>query len=678
MHSDMILRESLVKSTKILAGKNVKVLMEGFSPRVAYDPRTKQPTEIVLPMVPDNCPKPLVDAIKGFQDHEAAHVLYSSNEDICDSSKGSTWHFLHNVVDDNHINHRMGTDFPGTHIELKNAYKYLFDNMEQYKPAHIEKMFATNKKQATAGYIVSWVARKMNSDFTEEWYDASPLPKLMKHLDDDLSPELAKKLANCKTPADVRELTDDLQVFLEDIKEELKKMAEQSDKSKGKGEDKTKPKPKDKSKPKKDKGDKSEDKEKGDGEKSDEKGDEEEEGEGSGESDGEEEDDGDEKETKGKPSGGDKKGKPSKDETPYDEDAPPIDTKDLPGGFEDSLAGVIGQNIELSFKNQPGSFFWSDRMNELLTVDNYKGNDRASRYGGSTSGSINLTNTDGLEAFDTSCKQVSSYLRKKLERLMESRKRVYRTGGHKSGRIHAKQLFSVPLGNQHVFTQKNDIRAVNACVGLLMDLSGSMGGSKVKLAAQSTYTLADCLDRLKIPFEALGFWTDQGTTINPTELARAWQEFAKGADAKTLTKVVNRTSVNSTFIFKEFGESFGLRQKASLMAASKGQIGMYSNEDATHLRIALERLSKQKYEKKVLFVFSDGSPAFGGDCNNSRTKLKELADNAMREYGVTVVGIGIESTNVKMFYKNSQVITNLDELPAKVFEILTAQLLARN
>lgn len=647
MHSDMILRESLVKSTKILAGKNVKVLMEGFAPRVAFDPKTKQPIEIVLPMVPDSCPKPLLDAIKGYQDHEAAHVLYSSFDDICDKSKGSLWHYMHNVIDDNHINAKMAQDFPGTHIELKQAYKYLHDNLDAYKPAHIEKMFATNKKEATAGYIVPWMARKMNSDFSSDWYDASPLPKLMKHLDDKLPKELADKLAACSTPDDVRELTGEMMVFLDEIKEELKKQAEGSDKSKGKGEDKEEKgtkKGKDKSDGK-------------DGEKSD-------------------------KDGKGKPEegDGDKKGKSEDSDSEYDEDAPPISTKDLPGSLEDSLGELIGQNIELEFKKKPGTFYWSDRMNEILTTDNYKGNHTGAygRYRATGETPKSLTDTTGLEAFDMSCKQVSSFLRKRLERLLESRNRVYRTGGHKSGRLHAKNLFSVPLGNTSVFTQKNDIRAMNACVGLLMDLSGSMNGSKVKLASQATYTVADCLDKLKIPFEALGFWTDDGCTITNDKVQPHWEKFAKGVNPDTLRRVVNRTSVNSTFVFKGFNDSFGLKQKASLMAASQGRIGMYSNEDSTHLRIALERLSKQPQEKKVLFVFSDGSPAFTGDANNSRSKLKELADKAMSDYGVTVVGIGIECSNVTHFYKNTKVIHNLEELPTTVFEVLTAQLLSRN
>lgn len=608
MHSDMILRESIIRSTKVLAGKNIRVVMEGFAPHVKFDTKTKKPFEIVLPMIPDSCPLPLVNAIKGYQDHEVYHILYSSADDICDSSKGQVWHYLHNVVDDNFINAKGAKAFPGTHIEIFNGYRYIQDNMPAYEHGHITRVFGVNEKQAQAGYLVSWVARKMESEFQSDWYDASPLVALMKPLDDALHPALLEKMQKCQDPDDVRAITDGLYDFCidMDLMEHLKKIAENDGKSGG-------------HKPEK-------------GEK------------------------------------GEEEGKKSEAEGEGEEDE--IDAEDLPGSFEDALGDLIGKKIAIEFKNKKGTFFWSDRMNEVLTLEDYASSSRGRGY--------DVASTVGLSEFERSCKEQSNFLRKRLERLLESRNRVYYTGGYKSGKLNGKQLATIPCGNTYVFSRKNDVRSLNAAVGLLCDLSGSMSGEKVKLAAQSTFTMADCLEKLNIPFEALGFWTDQPMNLKQREIDAAWEKFNKDNDSSITSRVVSRRAPESTIIFKGFNEVFGLKHKAGLMSASKSHIGMANNNDATHLRIALERLSKQPQEKKVLFVFSDGQPAFSGTdtYDNARSKLKELAQNAKKEYGVTVVGVGIKTDSVSKFYDNAKVINKLEELPNTVFEILTKQLLS--
>lgn len=607
MRSDFILQESIVRSTKILAGKNVRVIMEGFAPRVIFDTKSHLPVEIILPMLPDNCPLPLVNAIKGYQDHEAFHILYSSSADICDSSKDRVWHYLHNMIDDNHINARGTTAFPGTHIEIFNGYKYIHENLPAYEDGYITRTFALDEKPAMAGFLTSWVSRKMESDFQSVWFDKSPLPELMKPLDDALPEELAALFKKCDTPSLVREATDLLLDFVidMDLYEHLDKIASKDDKAFSSG-----------GKSEKDEDD--------------------EEGKGSG--GGEDEDD--------------------------DKEA-----EEGPSSMENDLAKAIGRNIAQEFEKKKDGFFWTTRNNEVITGDDYLS---------SPSSPIRNFDTKSLSEFDNLCKEQSNYLRKKLERMLESRNRVYYTGGFRSGKLHQKNLATIPLGNEAVFARKNDIRSLNAAVSLLCDLSGSMRGPKVGLAAQSTYTLADCLEKLKIPFEALGFWTDGPVKLDTYKLRAAFEKFSKDTDPEVVKRVMNRCAAETTFIFKDFDEGFGLKQKVILQAAAASKIGLMNNNDVTHLKVALERLSKRPQEKKVLFVFSDGQPAFSeyDSKNYAATGLRTLAKNAKRDYGVTIVGIGIQSDAVNKFYDNSLVIHELKELPSAVFEVLSKQLLS--
>lgn len=605
-YSDLVIKQSIIKTTKVLSGSNVKVIMEGFAPRVAYDPKTKKPLEIVLPMIPDNCPADLLGAIQGYLDHESAHIIYSDGEDICDSTKDKTWHHMHNMVDDCHINGKITQDYPGTYPEILQGYQFIYDNLPGYSDDEINKVFAEDKKRGLVGYMSAWVAQKMGSPFQKAMYEASPLLGHYKELDDKLTPDILEKLENCDSSWKVRELTDVLYKFIEE--QELKEEMEEQVKNQEAGS-----------------------------------------GDGEGDEEGEE---------------GSSSGDPS-DGTPKDGKSK-VHGNPVPGSLEEGLKKAIGRNIEVEFNTNPKAFFWSDRMNQIISVEDLERK-------------LPL-NGHGLDRFDLECKQVSSFIRKKLERLLESRRRVYYVGGYKSGRLQGRSLYSVAAGNRNVFSKKNEIRSVNAAVGLLVDLSGSMNGPKVKLASQCAYTMADCLERLKVPFEALGFWTDapfDSSTTRIKELQEAWKNFSKETDPKTLAHVVNATAPNSIITFKGFNEGFGLKSKSALQKAANSEIGMHNNEDATALRIALERLAVMPQEKKVLFVFSDGSPAFSEHhhINNTRAKVKELADNAMAEYKIHVVGIGICCDNVTKFYNNNHVISNLSELPDSIFNILSKQLL---
>src|ERR1043166_1546632 len=105
---------------------HIPVYTEGFSPRVTYNPTTKEPSAIFLPEVPENASKELIAAIHGCIDHECGHILESSAEDICDSSKDKLWHYIHNCIEDPRVNAAMCDKFYGSEANIRAAYEYIF------------------------------------------------------------------------------------------------------------------------------------------------------------------------------------------------------------------------------------------------------------------------------------------------------------------------------------------------------------------------------------------------------------------------------------------------------------------------------------------------------------------------------------------------------------------------
>lgn len=570
-----ILKQSIVKTTQMLSDSGVEVIFEGFSPRVEFDSRTKTPTRIVLPTIPDDADEELIEAIHGFLDHESAHILYSDYNDICDTSKDKAWHFLHNCVDDAFINKKIARDYPGCKFNINNAYSLIYKR-DYFDPSFIKSEFDKNPEDMRVRYIMVWVANHMSTYYSEEIWDSRKFQDYYNDWDSTAPKELINSLKSCASKDDVKNVTDLLYDFLSESS--LDKINDQNDE----------PAPSDV-------GESGEFTDTGSGD-------------------------------------------------------------DIPLSFEGSLSDII-KNKTISFVENQDCFFWSDRMNEIVHIKELPHRD------------INYSH------FDMECKSAGYYIRKQLERFLISRDRVFYVPGYKSGRLTGSQLFKLYSNNDNIFSRKTEVSAKNAAVTLLIDLSGSMSGNKVKIASASAYALADCLHNLKIPFECLGFYNDGAIDRSKIkDAADGWIEFLKTIDRNIENKVVNKKSISTTIIFKSFNETFSNINRMYLCHASKGVIGMLNNEDSTHVKVALERLSVRPENKKLLIVFSDGQPHFSEGNDNSCSMLKKLVSNAKSDYGVDVFGVGIQDSSVRRFYENNQVVSNLEELPNALFKTLSSSL----
>jgi len=213
-----------------------------------------------------------------------------------------------------------------------------------------------------------------------------------------------------------------------------------------------------------------------------------------------------------------------------------------------------------------------------------------------------------------------------------------------SGKLHKANLYRVAVPNvrgdwnKRIFKRRIDGLAIDTAVTVLVDWSGSMSGTKKKVAAQSAQRLLKVFDKaLHIPVEVLAFGTKSAT-------------FNVG-----VVKAFNDKSYTQEDIAKRF------RAMSSLASG---------NQDADAILVAQSRLRKRKEKRKILLVMSDGSPSAAWYCD-ADAGLRYVVNDIKKHTSTELYGIGIKDSSVKRFYgDNAKIVNNLEELNAVVLETI--------
>lgn len=228
---------------------------------------------------------------------------------------------------------------------------------------------------------------------------------------------------------------------------------------------------------------------------------------------------------------------------------------------------------------------------------------------------------------------------------VETRKRPH--FNQKRGRLDASKLYRVTIPessvSERLFKTKDESKALDTAVSVLIDYSGSMSSvSKIGTAAAAACALNELFRTLRVNCEILGF-----SEINPRN--------------------------NATFVFKPFNQQVSDDNLAEYMSIASR--AMSNNCDGDNILIATNRLKQQKQPRKVLIVLSDGSPCGGfGDIDGF---TKQVIQKIESEREIDIIGIGIQDRNVQRLYKTNQVVNNLSELPTKLIDTLENILLER-
>ena len=161
---------------------------------------------------------------------------------------------------------------------------------------------------------------------------------------------------------------------------------------------------------------------------------------------------------------------------------------------------------------------------------------------------------------------------------------------------------------------------------ILVDNSGSMHGSKAKLAGKALIIFCEALDRLHIPF-SVDVFTEGRSAIT--------------ISLKDYNETYAKTKTNMTLFTQQFD--------VDKLCTWSGNI------DEINLQYVSYDLLQRKEADKVLLVISDGAT-----CGSWKT-LKQVASNIEKQ-NVTVLGIGIFDNNVENIYSKHIVLREQKDL----------------
>lgn len=177
-------------------------------------------------------------------------------------------------------------------------------------------------------------------------------------------------------------------------------------------------------------------------------------------------------------------------------------------------------------------------------------------------------------------------------------------------------------------------------VTLLVDLSGSMEGSRLHYAKLGAIQLLEFCNRINVPISVYGH-DSSGNTVN---------------------------------IYNFFNFNSSKSKKYSLMNMKAGK----GNRDGAAIRFCCEQLDKRE-EKKMFVIISDGQPAASGYVG---FKAENDIHSIMKEYqkkGFIFVSasIGSDRENIRRIYgeKNVIDITDLSVLPKTLVKVIKNQIM---
>lgn len=264
---------------------------------------------------------------------------------------------------------------------------------------------------------------------------------------------------------------------------------------------------------------------------------------------------------------------------------------------------------------------------------------------------IKAGDLDTYRRVSQSVRREMAFIKTKLQRIVMD-KQYKRWGGmyERGRRINRKYLHRIPVGDFRIFQNKEESDIKDVAFTLLVDESGSMSGGKTREARRATIMFGEILDALGVPFEILGFST-QNLTGEQARVSKAYTD-----------NYYNRSDRLMHHVFKRFDEQYNqVKTRLALINA-------YSNNyDQESVEFAWNRLRLRDEKRKVLIVFSDGMP--NGD-KEGCLMLKDLIAEISADPNHQVIGIGIQTKCVKQFYPKSVEVERIEELGMNVVQLI--------
>jgi cobalamin biosynthesis protein CobT len=230
-----------------------------------------------------------------------------------------------------------------------------------------------------------------------------------------------------------------------------------------------------------------------------------------------------------------------------------------------------------------------------------------------------------------------------LREIFVARRTQQWQGGFRSGkridikkRMQEKALGITPVESKA--WQKRELpQEKDYAITLLVDLSGSMRGQKIRETFKAAIVLAEVLNRLSINTEILGF-------------------------------------NDRLYEYQGFGENMGMevREHMGGMLQEVSTPASAWNDDGWAVQQASERLARQKAAERFLFVLSDGLPEESGQHPRSQYELGQIVTGIMQGTDQKLIGLGIGhgTEHVERYYPNSVANIGVREMAEKLADVI--------
>lgn len=277
--------------------------------------------------------------------------------------------------------------------------------------------------------------------------------------------------------------------------------------------------------------------------------------------------------------------------------------------------------------------------------------------------------TSGKYIYEAASKS-SHIIQQQIQKLFMAKSLTRWEPGLKRGRINSASLHKLAIGDPRVFRRKIESDSRELAVSLLIDMSGSMYGSKVQYAAQAALMFSDVLTKLGIQHEVSAFTTFSGrmtgsnlpSSDDVNSMLRDPTRRSDGISYARYSPIVN-------FIAKGYSERLNEEKRKLIAMIPEGYSGMMANNvDGESVEIVGRRLLARKETRKVMIVMSDGSPAADGDGYQIDSHLKQVV-KSLSSSGVEMLGLGLLDGSVKRYYPKHSVVSNVEEIPTKILEL---------
>lgn len=208
-----------------------------------------------------------------------------------------------------------------------------------------------------------------------------------------------------------------------------------------------------------------------------------------------------------------------------------------------------------------------------------------------------------------------------------------------------------------VFRTRSVVQGRSTAVSVVLDASGSMSRRKMDVARRAMRVLVEALSDLKVATEAFTF-----TTGNRVDIAQVVQQ--TGLDAARLRERYGRLSNLEISLIKRFEEpvKVALERLPNVRGSGLTPLG-----EAMH--VAATRLLPRPESRKIMVVLTDGKAGCEGGSDSATVHAEHVA-GLITKAGMELIGLGILDDNLCLIVKDTIVVQQLDELPARLCKLL--------